>query len=109
MAMTPARVEGSSHSAPASRPAPTDAPSPDWVPLLIRADHCKGCELCVLACPHGSLALDDATVNSLGYRPVRLVDPAACTSCAICARVCPDAVFVVLARPRTITGGGRGR
>jgi 2-oxoglutarate ferredoxin oxidoreductase subunit delta len=39
-------------------------------------------------------------VNALGYHPVRLLDPAGCTSCAICARVCPDAVFTVWAEPR---------
>jgi 2-oxoglutarate ferredoxin oxidoreductase subunit delta len=70
------------------------------VPLAIREEHCKGCELCVTACPHGVLVLDTAVVNRLGYHPVRLTDAAGCTSCAICARVCPDAVFTVFARPK---------
>jgi 2-oxoglutarate ferredoxin oxidoreductase subunit delta len=39
-------------------------------------------------------------VNGLGHHPVRLVDAARCTSCALCAKVCPDAVFTVFARPR---------
>jgi 2-oxoglutarate ferredoxin oxidoreductase subunit delta len=69
-------------------------------PLAIRADHCKGCELCVAACPHRVLALDSTVVNRLGYHPIRLLDAAGCTSCAICARVCPDAVFTVFAPPR---------
>jgi 2-oxoglutarate ferredoxin oxidoreductase subunit delta len=46
------------------------------------------------------LALDTTTVNPLGYHPVRLTDAAGCTSCAICARVCPDVVFTVLAWPK---------
>jgi 2-oxoglutarate ferredoxin oxidoreductase subunit delta len=73
-----------------------------WTPLAIASDHCKGCELCIGACPHGVLALDTSVVNRLGYHPVRLTDALGCTSCALCARVCPDAVFTVFA-PRKET------
>jgi 2-oxoglutarate ferredoxin oxidoreductase subunit delta len=73
---------------------------PTWLPLLIASDRCKGCELCVAACPRDCLALDTATVNRLGYHPIELVSPGTCTSCAFCARVCPDTVFTVLAAPR---------
>ncbi len=69
-------------------------------PLIIASERCKGCELCVTACPPGVLALDIEVVNRLGHHPVRLVDAARCTSCALCAKVCPDAVFTVFARPR---------
>ncbi len=69
-------------------------------PLIISSERCKGCSLCVTACPPGVLALDLAVVNGLGHHPVHLVDAAHCTSCAFCARVCPDAVFTVLARAR---------
>jgi len=71
-----------------------------WTPLVIAVDHCKGCELCVAACPKAVLALDRSQVNLLGYHPVVLTDATACTSCALCARVCPDAVFTVWAAPR---------
>jgi 2-oxoglutarate ferredoxin oxidoreductase subunit delta len=69
-------------------------------PLAIALERCKGCELCITACPHDVLALDVSVVNHLGYHPVRLTDAAGCTSCAICARVCPDAVFTVFAPPK---------
>lgn len=69
-------------------------------PLAIAEDRCKGCELCITACPHDVLALDTTVVNRLGYHPIRLTDAAGCTSCAICARVCPDAVFTVYARAK---------
>jgi 2-oxoglutarate ferredoxin oxidoreductase subunit delta len=73
-----------------------------WSPLRIATDRCKGCELCVAACTPGALALDTGVVNALGYHPVRLIDPAACTSCARCAKVCPDVVFTVFAAPRQV-------
>jgi 2-oxoglutarate ferredoxin oxidoreductase subunit delta len=69
-------------------------------PLDIAVQRCKGCGLCVTACPKGILELDGSIVNGLGYHPVRLTDAAACTSCALCARICPDTVFAVYARPR---------
>jgi 2-oxoglutarate ferredoxin oxidoreductase subunit delta len=69
-------------------------------PLAIAADRCKGCELCISVCAPGVLALDEAAVNRLGYHPIRLTDPSGCTSCAKCARMCPDAVFTVFAPPR---------
>ena len=71
-------------------------------PLDIATDRCKGCGLCVSVCPRHVLVLDEATVNKLGYHPVRLVDAAACTSCVLCARVCPDLVFSVFARPKVV-------
>ena len=69
-------------------------------PLVIATDRCKGCELCVAACPTHVLALDNGAVNALGHHPVRLLDATRCTSCALCAKVCPDSVFTVIAPAR---------
>ena len=77
--------------------ATADEPPLNWTPLAIARDRCKGCELCIGACPHGVLALEVGPVNRLGYHPIQLTDAAGCTSCALCARVCPDAVFTVYA------------
>ena len=79
-----------------------DVASLAWSPLLIATDRCKGCELCIPACPPGVLALDTGVVNRLGYHPVQLLDAARCTSCARCAKVCPDAVFTIFAAPRAV-------
>ena len=65
----------------------------------INTERCKGCELCVQACPQRVLLLS-ATHNTRGYRPVQLDETAAtCTGCAICAVVCPDIVFTVCRQP----------
>ena len=81
-------------------PQRANDPGSTFEPLDIASDRCKGCGLCVEACPKGVLALDDSVVNERGYHPVRLTDGALCTSCALCARVCPDVVFTVYARPK---------
>lgn len=85
--------------------AVVEIPAPAWSPLAIARDRCKGCELCVAACPHHLLALDRSVVNALGYHPIELLDASLCTSCAFCARVCPDAVFTVYAPPKREAAG----
>ena len=70
-------------------------------PLVIASERCKGCGLCVDVCPKHCLALDESVVNGLGHHPVVLTEAAACTSCAICARACPDVAFTIYARPRS--------
>ncbi|MDX1415348.1 MAG: ferredoxin family protein [Candidatus Promineifilaceae bacterium] len=63
--------------------------------ILINTERCKGCELCIPACPPGVIKLSDL-LNSYGYRPAMLFDPEQqCTGCALCATVCPDAAITV--------------
>jgi 2-oxoglutarate ferredoxin oxidoreductase subunit delta len=67
--------------------------------LEIDEERCKGCGLCVEACPHHLLALDPAHFNHQGYHPARLHDPTGvCSGCALCAVVCPDIAIEVLRR-----------
>ena len=56
--------------------------------------YCKGCELCVAACPPRVLGLDPQTLTPKGYHPATLIAPG-CTGCAICALVCPEAALTV--------------
>lgn len=51
---------------------------------------CKGCGLCVRACPKGVLALSRTKLNAKGYHPAEVTDAASCIGCASCARTCPD-------------------
>ncbi|GHT05879.1 ferredoxin [Bacteroidia bacterium] len=55
---------------------------------------CKGCELCVVACPTGVLALGK-TVNHKGYYFAQIVKSDDCIGCATCGYVCPDACITV--------------
>lgn len=60
------------------------------IKLTIREERCKGCGLCVRACPLGILALSSTRINSKGYHSAELVAPEKCIACASCARTCPD-------------------
>ena len=63
--------------------------------LTFDRDRCKGCELCIAACPNKILALDLETVNKKGYHPAGVTDISLCIACASCARICPDSVITV--------------
>ena len=56
---------------------------------------CKGCELCVAACPQHVLGIDMETLTPKGYHPVALKESVGCTGCGICAIVCPEAALTV--------------
>ena len=60
------------------------------VKVIINEVLCKGCGLCVKACPKQILALSKAKLNVKGYHPSEVVDQDACIGCASCARTCPD-------------------
>ena len=64
--------------------------------LTIDASLCKGCSLCVDACPKKLLRISSDALNQKGYHPVELTDGDACISCAFCAVMCPDCVIKVV-------------
>ena len=63
--------------------------------VTFNEERCKGCGLCVNACPKHILALEKETINQKGYHPATIVDQSACIACAFCATMCPDSVITV--------------
>ncbi|MEN8251927.1 MAG: ferredoxin family protein [Bacteroidota bacterium] len=62
--------------------------------VVIDTEACKGCDLCVVACPTDVLKLNEQ-VNAKGYNPAFPANHDACTGCTICALVCPDMCITV--------------
>ncbi len=62
--------------------------------VTINKDICKGCGLCVNACPKKILELA-GELNAKGYHPVMVTEPEKCIGCAACAVMCPDCVLEV--------------
>jgi NAD-dependent dihydropyrimidine dehydrogenase PreA subunit len=55
----------------------------------ISPDQCKGCALCVEACPTHSLHIS-SSLNRLGYHPVEFAAGTGCTGCGVCFYACPE-------------------
>lgn len=61
----------------------------------IQAENCKGCGLCVDACPKKILRIDSDTINHKGHAPAQMMDESRCTGCGFCALMCPDCVITL--------------
>lgn len=55
---------------------------------------CKGCGLCVSACPKHIVELKEE-LNAKGYHPAGVTDMEKCIGCAFCGTMCPDCVITV--------------
>lgn len=62
--------------------------------VKVNQEMCKGCNLCVVACPKDVLALNK-DVNAKGYNYSYMENAEECIGCASCADVCPDACITV--------------
>lgn len=62
--------------------------------VKINKMYCKGCELCVRACPMQILEMSKE-INLKGYLVAQLAEPTKCIGCRICAIVCPDVAIEV--------------
>lgn len=60
--------------------------------VVIDAERCKGCELCIPACPPKVLRMSTRR-NASGYLLPDLLE--GCTGCGACLMVCPDFCFEV--------------
>ncbi|MEW6724366.1 MAG: 4Fe-4S binding protein [Bacillota bacterium] len=62
--------------------------------VVFSEERCKGCELCVTACPKQIIRMGEH-INTKGFHPATIVDPEKCIGCAFCARMCPDMVIEI--------------
>ena len=70
--------------------------------VVVVPELCKGCELCIYACPSGNLVLNH-NLNRKGYHPVVFSYQGTrgpCSACGICYWVCPDLAIAEVRRLR---------
>ncbi|MGI6577798.1 MAG: 4Fe-4S binding protein [Eubacteriales bacterium] len=63
--------------------------------VTFESNKCKGCGLCIVACPKKILRLSKDKINARGYYPAEITDQGLCIACAFCATICPDCIITV--------------
>ncbi len=58
-------------------------------------ERCKGCELCIAACPVKIISLHETNINSKGYRTATIVEMDKCIGCGSCGIMCPDGAISI--------------
>ena len=74
----------------------TDAKKPDRGLLRIDVDECKGCGLCIEACPPKVISMSER-LNHYGYKTA-LYMGGGCTGCGICFMICPEPGAITVLR-----------
>jgi 2-oxoglutarate ferredoxin oxidoreductase subunit delta len=74
----------------------TDVGKRDRGLLRIDVDECKGCGLCIEACPPKVIGMSDR-LNHYGYRTA-VYAGAGCTGCGICFMACPEPGAITVLR-----------
>jgi len=74
--------------------------------VVIAEARCKGCELCVPACPPRVLRMSERR-NAIGARLPELLP--GCTGCGACLLVCPDFCFEVYKYDEPVVHAGEPR
>jgi 2-oxoglutarate ferredoxin oxidoreductase subunit delta len=67
----------------------------DMAEVIFETDLCKGCGLCVDACPKKIIVINREQINIKGHCPAMITDQSLCIGCASCATMCPDCVITV--------------
>lgn len=73
--------------------------------LKVDGEECKGCGLCVEACPPKVIRLSEK-LNHYGYR-MAVYAGAACTGCGICFLVCPEPGAITVLRAKRRGGSAK--
>ena len=63
--------------------------------MTVLNDRCKGCGLCVSACPKQIIKIRKDICTPKGYCPAECSDQSKCTGCAVCYTMCPDCAIIV--------------
>ena len=63
--------------------------------VTVNEDRCKGCGLCVDACPKKIVTMAKDRINAKGFHPATVIEMDKCIGCAFCATMCPDVVIEV--------------
>jgi Pyruvate/2-oxoacid:ferredoxin oxidoreductase delta subunit len=85
----------------------TDEKKRDRGLLRVDEEECKGCGLCVEACPPKAIHLSER-LNQYGYRTATYAGTG-CTGCGICFMVCPEpGAITVLRLANRKDAAGRG-
>ena len=81
-----------------------DAMKKDRGLLRIDEEECKGCGLCIEACPPKVISLSER-LNHFGYRTA-LYKGDGCTACGICFMACPEPGAITVLRLVGAKGAG---
>lgn len=63
--------------------------------MVVNEERCKGCYLCITACPRKIITVAEDRMNAKGFNPVEVKEMDKCIGCAMCATMCPDCVIEV--------------
>lgn len=66
----------------------------DMAKIKFNIERCKGCGLCVIACPRDNIRMS-AELNKGGHKYAEIIDEANCNGCGMCFRMCPDIVIEI--------------
>jgi 2-oxoglutarate ferredoxin oxidoreductase subunit delta len=62
--------------------------------MTVDANYCKGCGLCIDACPKKIISFSK-NINSKGYHYAEVVNQNECIACKMCYQICPDVAIKV--------------